>query len=91
MKWLYYRYIYARLMRFLHKHDWHKMERNPNIEPGKIHLWCHWCGVRSTINDPKYTTGILKAGSYMDDKGYQLGTEEGYNEFVRKRNESNKL
>ena len=42
-------------MQFMHKHDWHKMEQNLFLEPelGKIHLWCHWCGVRSTIINPK--------------------------------------
>jgi hypothetical protein len=49
MSWFYYKFIYRRLMIFMHKRHWHKMERNEHIEPGKIHLWCHWCGARSTI------------------------------------------
>ena len=55
MKWFYYKFMYRRIMRFMHKHDWHKMEQNLFLEPslGKIHLWCHWCGARSTIIDPK--------------------------------------
>lgn len=86
MKWLYYRFIYQRLMRLAHKFDWHKMEKNPHLEPGKIHLWCHWCGIRSVINEPKES--LLKVGNWMDeDKGYEIGTQEGYEEFVRKRNE----
>lgn len=87
MKWFYYRFIYQRFMKFMHKHDWHKMERNPNIEPGKIHLWCHWCGCRAVIADPEYAIkGILKAGTYMDDGGYGIGSQEAYDEFVKKRN-----
>ena len=42
-------------MVFMHKHDWHKMERNCVIEPGKIHLWCHWCGARSVMSEEKRT------------------------------------
>lgn len=30
--------------------------------------------------------GFLKASEHMSDKGYQLGTEEGYQKFVEKRN-----
>ncbi len=29
--------------------------------------------------------GLLKAGSDMSDKGYQIGTQEGYEAFVAKR------
>jgi hypothetical protein len=47
IKSLDYKFLYRRLMKFAHRHDWHKMERNPYIEPGKVHLWCHWCGLRS--------------------------------------------
>jgi hypothetical protein len=47
MKYLYYKYVYQRLMKFAHKHDWHKMESNPYLEKGKVHYWCHWCGLRS--------------------------------------------
>ena len=31
---------------------------------------------------------LIKVGNWMDeDKGYEIGTQEGYEEFVRKRNE----
>ena len=29
---------------------------------------------------------LMIAGSNMSDKGYQIGTKEGYDEFMRKRN-----
>jgi len=32
---------------------------------------------------------ILLAADHMSDKGYEIGTQEGYEEFVRKRNEKN--
>ena len=50
MSWFYYKFIYRHLMIFMHKHDWHHMQKNPYIEPGKILLWCHWCGVRSSYD-----------------------------------------
>lgn len=32
---------------------------------------------------------LLEVGKWMDeDKGYKIGNEEDYNEFVRKRNET---
>lgn len=55
IKWFYYKFIYRHLMMFMHKRDWHKMERNYAIEPGKIHLWCKWCGARSVMNEEKKT------------------------------------
>jgi len=47
MRWFYYKFIYRQLMRFMHSHDWHKMERNLWIDPENIHFRCHWCGLRS--------------------------------------------
>ena len=83
MKSLYYKFIYRHLMRFAHKHDWHKMERNPHLEAGKIHLWCHWCGARSVIIDP----AIVRTGKWMDeDKGYKISTHEKQAEFAKNRN-----
>ena len=51
MKYLYYKYLYQKLMKFAHKHDWHKMEKNPYLEQGKTHYWCHWCGLRSVTEE----------------------------------------
>lgn len=31
---------------------------------------------------------LIIASEYMSDKGYELGSEEGYKKFVEKRNES---
>ena len=47
MRWFYYKFIYRQLMKFMHRHDWHKMERNLWIDPENIHFRCHWCGLRS--------------------------------------------
>ena len=33
--------------------------------------------------------GLLKAGENMSDKGYSIGTKEGYDAFVEKRNAGN--
>jgi hypothetical protein len=57
------------------------MERNPYLERGKIHLWCHWCGVRSVIIDPT----IIRGGEIMSSKEYQTDTLEKADEFARKR------
>jgi len=55
MKRLYYKYLYRHIMRLAHRFNWHYMEPNPWLESGKIHYWCHWCGLRSqkNINTPK--------------------------------------
>ena len=37
------------------------MKPNPYLEPGKIQLWCHWCGARCTISDPKDYDKISKS------------------------------
>ena len=34
--------------------------------------------------------GLLKAGENMSDKGYSIGTKEGYDAFVEKRNAGNR-
>ena len=34
--------------------------------------------------------GLLKAGQNMSDKGYSVGTKEGYDAFVEKRNAGNR-
>ena len=49
MRWFYYKFIYRRLMTFMHSHDWHKMERNPWIDPENIHFRCHWCGLTAKV------------------------------------------
>lgn len=43
------RYFYRHVMRFMHKHNWHYMPREPmNPRYGKISHWCQWCGLRGT-------------------------------------------
>jgi hypothetical protein len=42
-----YGYFYRLLMRLSHRFNWHHMKPNPHLEHGKVHLWCHWCGIRS--------------------------------------------
>ena len=34
--------------------------------------------------------GLLKAGENMSDKGYSIGTKEGYDAFVEKRSAGNR-
>lgn len=59
--WLYLniwcRYLYARVMRFTHKHGWHYAPARHYI-PGDLahehHHWCQWCGLRGTTYDPNY-------------------------------------
>lgn len=46
-------YLYRIVMKLSHKFNWHYMKPSPHLERGKIHLWCHWCGVRGTIVDMK--------------------------------------
>lgn len=57
------RYFFAsRFKRWMHKHDYHKMEQNRNIEPGKVLHWCHWCGLRGTttdVNHPEFLAHSL--------------------------------
>jgi hypothetical protein len=48
-------------MEFLHRHNWHYMEPNPWLEHGKIHYWCHWCGLRSVENIPDKSKEIRKS------------------------------
>jgi hypothetical protein len=54
-------YIYRFVMKLSHKFNWHHMKPNPYLEPGKIQLWCHWCGARCTISDPKDYDKISKS------------------------------
>lgn len=48
-----YGYFYRFVMKLAHRFNWHYMKPNPHLEHGKIHLWCHWCGARSVVIDPK--------------------------------------
>ena len=44
MKWLYYKFIYRRLMRLAHRHGWHKT-RVCYLDGDTLHV-CDWCGLR---------------------------------------------
>jgi hypothetical protein len=44
IKYIYYRFLYARIMRFAHKHGWHKM-RICYPDGDTMHI-CDWCGLR---------------------------------------------
>ena len=54
-------YIYRFVMKISHKFNWHHMKPNPHLEPGKIHLWCHWCGIRSVKTNIKEVISIRKS------------------------------
>ena len=46
---------YRVAMRIAHRYHWHYTPPIPQIERGKIHLWCKWCGFRASVpdmNDP---------------------------------------
>lgn len=46
----------SRFNRWMHRHGYHKMERNWWIEPGRVHHWCHWCGLRGETFDQNHYT-----------------------------------
>lgn len=53
MRWFYYRFIYRRLMEFLHRRGWHHMK---HLDPHPIDerlpygfLKCDWCGIHSDV------------------------------------------
>jgi hypothetical protein len=56
-----YGYFYRLLMRLSHRFNWHHMKPNPHLEHGKIHLWCHWCGIRSVKTNIEEVISIRKA------------------------------
>ncbi len=41
---LFYSWAYARIMRFMHRHGWHRVKVS-YLPDGTMH-WCHWCGLR---------------------------------------------
>ena len=52
MRWIYYRFIYRRLMRVCHKFGWHKMRE---VYPdGDTMLICDWCGLRVVTHRRKH-------------------------------------
>ena len=55
-----YGYFYRLLMRLSHRFNWHHMKPNPNLEYGKIHLWCHWCGIRSVKTNIEEVISLRK-------------------------------
>jgi hypothetical protein len=56
VRWLYYRFIYRRLMRLAHRHGWHHMR---TIYPeGDTMVICDWCGVRDVIQRRGYKPAI---------------------------------
>lgn len=56
-----YGYFYRLLMRLSHRFNWHHMKPNPYLEHGKIHLWCHWCGIRSVKTNIEEVISVRKA------------------------------
>jgi hypothetical protein len=76
-------WLYRKFKIFAHKHNWHQMEPNPNLERGKIHYWCHWCGIRAVENVP-YFDFELSVGTLLENHeagkipGMDMKTYEKY-------------
>lgn len=47
--------LYRKFQQFMHKRDWHHMEKSGPFEDGSRQQWCHWCGLRVTIPPPDPT------------------------------------
>jgi hypothetical protein len=58
-----------------------KVHTEPPVDPDKI-VADHAAEIANQID---YDI-LMAAANVMTDKGYGLGTQEGYEEFVRKRN-----
>ena len=56
-----YGYFYRIVMKLSRKFNWHHMKPNTHLEKGKIHLWCHWCGIRSVKTNIEEVISIRKS------------------------------
>ena len=45
---------YRVVMRLAHRYNWHYAKPNHWLEPGKIYLWCQWCGFRGSVPDMRH-------------------------------------
>lgn len=61
MKWLYYRLIYRRLMRWMHRHNLHYTRTF--YPDGDTVVRCDWCGLSSVMRKANYKPAI-----YASDK-----------------------
>ena len=51
MKYLWYRFLYRRVMRLAHQFNWHYAPIIGPFEDGTRMRWCHWCGMRDKVVD----------------------------------------
>ena len=56
MKWLYYRFIYRRLMRLAHRFNWH--HTRTCYPDGDTLVVCDWCGLSKVMQRRDYKPAI---------------------------------
>jgi hypothetical protein len=59
VKWLYYRFIYRRLMKLAHRYGWH--HTRTCYPEGDTLLVCDWCGLRYVEKRAGYKPAIESA------------------------------
>lgn len=76
MSWLFYKFIYQRLMRLAHRFDWHHAPMHGPLQDGATQRWCQWCGFRETYRQSRYgVTGRVTSGVGTDRVGQDTRSE----------------